>query len=253
MRTVTIINQKGGSAKTTTAVNLSAALGESGKKVLLVDLDPQCSASVWLGSKNDQHRGLFDALTGDGGLEEAIVPTDVTGVDLVPASSWLLGADRLLAREPGSEAILRNKLNKLKMRWDFIIFDLPPSLDLLSISALVASKEVCVPVEPSPIALAGLVQLLRTIQQVKERLNPQLDISGILLCRADSRTNLAKEVEESLRNKFGEKVFKTIIPESVRFRESWGHTKPILTYAPSSAGAEAYRSVGKEFLERGLL
>jgi chromosome partitioning protein len=249
MRTIAFTNQKGGSSKTTSAVSIAAALGELGKRVLLVDLDAQGSASAWLGARGES-RGLFELFTDEAKLLDLVEKTDVSGVELVPSSQWLVGLDRALASEPGAETILRTKIRKAGDRWDFVLLDTPPSLGILVLSALVAANEVLVPLEPSPIAMAGLAQLYRTVGQVQERLNPELVVSGVLLCRADSRTNLTKEVEERLRERFPKIVFRATIPDSVRFREAWSYSKPITTYAASSPGAEAYRAVAKELLRR---
>lgn len=250
MRSLAFLNQKGGSCKTTTVVSLGGALGEKGKRVLVVDLDSQASASSWLGVRGDG-RGLFEVFTDNGNLADMVRETPVPGVDLVPGSAWLAGLERTLAAEPGAETIFRRALRRLPDRWDFVFVDCPPSLGLLSVSALVACREVFVPVEASTMALGGLASLLQTVERVKERLNPDLEITALLVCRTDSRTNLSKDVVEKLRERFGDLVLKTTIRETVRLREAWSFSKPVTLYAPRSPGAEDYRRAAAELLKRG--
>lgn len=250
MRTVAVTNQKGGSAKTTAAVNLAAALGERGQRVLLVDLDPQASASSWLGVK-DGGRGLLEVFTASRPLVELVRETVAPGVELVPASAWLLGVEKALAGEAGAEVILRRGLERLpRDRWGIVLVDCPPSLGILAVSALAACREVLVPVEASTLGLAGLASLRQTVDRVRERLNPQLRLGAILLCRVDSRTNLSREVRESLRESFGPLLLRASIRETVRLREAWSFSKPITQYAPSSAGAEDFRQAAGELLGR---
>lgn len=249
MRTIAFTNQKGGSCKTTSAVNLAAALGEKGQKVLLVDLDPQASASAWCGASDG--KGLLEVFTGNGSLSDLVSKTSIPGVSVIPSSSWLMGAERALMGEVGAETILRKAVSRLPKTWDFVLVDCPPALGLLAVSALVAVREVLVPVEASVMALAGLASLLHTVERVKERLNPDLSISAILPCRVDTRTNLSKDVVERLREKFGDLVLKTVIRENVRLREAPSFSEPITLYDTKSTGAEDYRSAAEELLERG--
>jgi len=250
MKTWAVTNQKGGSCKTTTAVNLAAALGEKGERVLVVDLDAQASASSWLGTK-DGDRGLLEVFTDNGNLADLVRQTDVPGVELVPASAWLVGADKALAAEPGAETLLRRALHRLpRDRWDFVFLDCPPSLGLLAVSALVAADEVLVPVEASSMALGGLASLVQTVERVRERLNPALELSAILVCRVDTRTRLSHDVVERLRAHFGKTVLRAMVHETVRLREAWSFSKPVTLYAPKSRGAEDYRAVAAEFLKR---
>lgn len=250
MRTFAFTNQKGGSCKTTSCVSVAAALGEKGKRVLVVDLDPQASASSWLGVK-DGGRGLFEVFTDNGNLADLVVQTTAPGVELVPASTWLVGVDKALAGEPGAETILRRSLARLHAgRWDFVFVDCPPSLGVLAVSALAACREVFVPVEASTMALAGLAGLVQTVELVKERLNPDLAVSAVLVCRVDSRTNLSREVVEGLRKRFGRLVLETTIRESVRLREAPSFARPVTLYAPRSTGAEDYRAAAAELLKR---
>ena len=249
MRTIAVTNQKGGSGKTTTAVNLAAALGEKGRRVLVVDLDPQASASAWLGVK-DGGKGLLEVFTGEARLEDLVVPTSAEGVDLVPSSAWLANAEKALAGEPGAETVLRRAVARLGNRWDFVLIDCPPALGLLTVSALTAADEVLVPLEASAMALAGLAGLTRTVELVADRLNPGLSIAAVLACRVDVRTNLSKDVVDSLRASLGEKVMKTVVRENVRLREAWSFAQPITVYDTRSAGAEDYRAAAAELLRR---
>ena len=249
MKTLAVTNQKGGSGKTTTTVNLSAALGESGHQVLVVDLDPQASASAWLGVK-DGRRGLLEVFTDNGNLAALVRETGAGGVDLVPSSTWLAGVEKALAGEVGAELILREAMAELSELWDFILLDCPPSLGLLTVSALCAAREVLVPVEVSSMALAGLAGVIQTVDRVRDRLNPDLAVSEILVCRADARTNLSREVLERLRERFGKLVMNTVVRETVRLREAWSFAQPVTTYDPRGRGAEDYRSAAAELLAR---
>lgn len=248
-RTLAVLNQKGGSGKTTTTVSLAAGLGERGRKVLVVDLDPQASASSWLGIR-DGGRGLLDAFTGNGNLADLVHLTDISGVSVVPSSEWLVSAERALAAEVGAETILRKKLERLPDSWDYVLLDCPPSLGLLAVNALAAAHEVLVPVEAHVMALAGLAQLLRTVGVVKERLSPHLVVSGILACRVDGRTRHAQDVVEKLRERFGPLVFRTIIRENVKLAEAPSFHKPITLYDSSSAGAQDYRALAGEVMRQ---
>ena len=246
---IAVTNQKGGSGKTTTTVNLAAALGERGLRVLVVDLDPQASASAWLGVK-DGGRGLLDVFTSNVHLSDVVHETTATGVDLVPASYWLASADKALAGEPGAELVFRKALRRLPGRWDYVLVDCPPALGLLTVSALAAVEEVLVPVELSPMALAGVVRLVETVDLVRDRLNPELELAHLLACRVDARTNLARDIVQALRDRFQEKVLDAVIRESVRIREAWGFGQPITLYDPTGAGAEDFLAVAAELVKR---
>ena len=249
MRTLAVVNQKGGSGKTTTTVNLAAALGEIGSQVLVVDLDPQASASAWLGSKH-AGRELLEVFTDKGSLAALVRGTGTPGVDLVPSSTWLAGVEKALASEVGAELILREAMAELSEPWDFVLLDCPPSLGLLTVSALCAAREVLVPVEASSMALAGLAGVMQTVDRVRDRLNPALAVSEILVCRVDARTNLSREVVERLRERFGKLVMNSVVRETVRLREAWSFAQPVTIYDPRGRGAEDYRDAAAELLER---
>jgi chromosome partitioning protein len=250
MRTFAIANQKGGSGKTTTSVNLAAALGEQGRRVLLVDLDPQHSTTAWFGIKNvgKEVLGIF---TDNGSLMDLLQEAGTPGVELIPSSSWLVGAEKILAGEVGAETILRRNLQRLpEGRWDYLLIDCPPTLGVLTINALTAVDELLVPVEAHVMALSGLAQLLHTVEVVQDRLNPRLKISGILACRVDARTRHAREVVEQLRQRSDSLVYRTVIRENIRLAECPSFGQPIIQYDPKSAGAADYRALALEIINQ---
>ncbi len=250
LKTIAVANQKGGSAKTTTAVSLAATLGEQGKSVLIIDLDPQASASSWCGVQNEG-RGLLDVLSDGAGLVDLVCATKIEGVEVIPASNWLGGAEKVLAGEVGVELVLKEQIRKLpRRRWDYILLDCPPALGLLTVCALVACQEVLVPVECHVMALHGVAQLARTVEVVKERLNPKLKVSAILLCRVDRRTRHSLEVVNTVRKRFGKSVLKAVVRENVKLAEAPSFAQPITTYAPRSRGAQDYRSVATELVKK---
>jgi chromosome partitioning protein len=245
-----IINQKGGSGKTTTAVNLAAALAEKGRRILVVDLDAQASASSWLGV-SDETNSLLGVLTGESRASVAVRSTDLARVDLLPASPALAGIERTLAGEVGSELIFKQALQRLPQeKWDYVLIDCPPSLGLLSISALAASQHVLVPVEAHVMALAGLASLVQTVDRVRDRLSPNVALSAILPCRVDLRKNLCQDVIASLRERFGKLVLQAVVRENVRLAEAPSFAQPITKYDPKSSGAHDYRAVATEILKR---
>jgi len=249
MRTFAIANQKGGSGKTTTCVNLAAALGEKERRVLLIDLDPQHSATAWLGLR-DAGKGVYGLFAEDALLTDLVHRTNAPGVDLVPSSPWLVGVERVLAGEVGAETILRRSLERLPGDWDYLLVDCPPTLGVLTVNALAAARELLVPVEAHVMALGGLAHLLNTVEVVKERLNPHLQVSGILACRVDLRTRHAREVVEQLRARSGELVYRTVIRENIRLAECPSFGQPITQYDPKSAGAADYRALAGEIMEQ---
>lgn len=247
-RVIALSNQKGGSGKTTTSVSLAAALAARKRKVLLLDLDPQASASHWLGHR-DAGKETLEAFIGDGRLFDNIRSTSTPRLELVPSSSWLFGIEKALAGEVGAETILRRQLgDREEGRWDYILMDCPPNLGILTVSALTAADEILVPVEAHVMALSGLAQLMKTVELVQTRLNPQLQISGILPCRVDSRTRHSQEIVQHLRERFGDRVFQTVIRENVRLAECPSFSCSILEYAKSSNGAEDYLALAREVL-----
>jgi chromosome partitioning protein len=249
MQTLAVINQKGGTGKTTTAVNLPAALAEKGKRSLVIDLDPQAHASSWLGVE-DGGRGLFDAIVDNGNLIDLVAETAVSGVDLIPGSTWLAGVEKALSREVGAEAILRRMIAGLPDgRWDFIFVDCPPALALLSLSALTACDGVIVPVQTEYLAVKGMAALTQTIERVRERLNPSLALAGVLPFRVEA-TNLSQDAIERLRKAFGALVYHSVIRKNVRLGEAPSFHQPITVYAPTSVGAEDFRALAAEFLTR---
>ena len=248
-RLVAIINQKGGSGKTTTSVNLAAALGKQDRRVLVLDLDPQASASNWLGVK-DGGRGLLDVLTDGLALAGLVQPTTAEGVEVIPSSSWLTGVEKALAGEVGAETALRRALTALEGPWHYILIDCPPTLGILGTNALVAAKEVLVPVECHVMGLGGLARLLQAVELVKERLNSNIKLTGILACRVDARTRHARDVVEQLRSRFGSLVYDTMIRENVRLAECPSFGRPITQYDPFSSGAADYRSLANEVMQQ---
>jgi chromosome partitioning protein len=250
MRKIAIANQKGGSGKTTTSVNLAAALGELARRVLVIDLDPQHSATAWFGVR-DSGKGLYGLFVDNGNFSEVIQATGTPGVDLAPSSAWLMGVERILAGEVGAEQILRRNLAKLPSdQWDYVLIDCPPTLGILTINALAAVEELLVPVEAHVMALSGLAQLLHTVEVVRERINPDLKVSGILACRVDARTRHAREVVEQLREHNGEVVYRTVIRENVRLAECPSFAQPITQYDPKSSGAADYRALAEEIIHQ---
>ena len=249
MRAIAITNQKGGSGKTTTAVNLAATLGEKRKKVLLIDLDPQASASGWLGV-HDPGSGLLEVFTEDRSLEDLIHPTKVNNVSLIPSSDWLISAEKALTGEVGAETILRKKIEALPTGWDYVLIDCAPTLGILTINALCGVTEVLIPVEASVLALSGLAKLLHTVDVVKERLNPDLRICGIVACRVDRRTTHALEVVKRLKDRFGKVFINVPVRENVRLRECPSFEQPITEYDTRSAGAEDYRAIAKAIIRQ---
>jgi chromosome partitioning protein len=250
-RVVAVVNQKGGTAKTTTAVNLGAALAERGQRVLLIDMDPQGSATEWLGY-SPTSMDLAEVLTEGRPLGDVARSTVVDGLELVPASRALTIADRQLSGEPGIQTVLRDALAALPRR-DVVLIDCPPALGLLVVMSLAAAHEVLVPVAAASMELAGLAELLRTIDKVKERLNPQLRLSAVLASRVDVRglhtSRIASDVLASLRRRFPSQMLEAVIHENVRLREAPSHHQPITLYDPNGVAARDYRAAATELMD----
>jgi chromosome partitioning protein len=246
-----VANQKGGVGKTTTAVNLASCAAAGGQQTLLVDLDPQCNATVALGADRDMHPSSYDCLTGDVSVAEAARPAGPDNLWLVPANRDLAGAAVELPRMEGSESRLRERLGPVRERFAVTLLDCPPSLGPVSVNALVAADRVIVPVQAEYLALEGLVQFLETLGLIRRQLNPQLEVSGLLITMHDERTRLAQDVEAELRDHFDGMVFETVIPRSVSVAESPSYGLPVTEHAPVSRGAVAYRALAKELAARG--
>ena len=243
---VAIANQKGGVAKTTTAINLSACLAELGKQVLLVDLDPQGNATSGMGiAKHKLTRCIYDVLINDISLEQVLQKTDQKNLKIVPARIQLAGAEIELVSQISREGKLRNALDNIKDSYDFIFIDCPPSLGLLTLNALTAATDVIIPIQCEYYALEGLTLLMSTLERIRKHLNPNLNILGALLTMFDARTNLAIQVVDEVKKYFPQKVFKTIISRNVRLSEAPSHGKPINSYDTRSRGAEVYRELAK--------
>jgi chromosome partitioning protein len=246
-----IANQKGGVGKTTTAVNVAACVADGGAQTLLVDLDPQCNATVALGAERDMHPSSYDCLTGEVSVAAAARPAGPDNLWLVPAGRDLAGAAVELPRLEGSEHRLRERLGPVRERFAVTVLDCPPSLGPVSVNALVCADRVIVPVQAEYLALEGLVQFLDTLAMIRREMNPRLEVSGLLITMHDERTRLAQDVERELREHFPEMVFETVIPRSVRVAEAPSYGLPVTEHAPSSPASSAYRALAEELVARG--
>jgi chromosome partitioning protein len=246
-----IVNQKGGVGKTTTAVNLGASIAEAGYPTLVVDLDPQCNATVALGLPKDGGGSIYDCLSGELTLARAVIPSGIDGLDVVPSTPDLAGANVELPRIEGSETTLRDRLGGVRDRYLFTLLDCPPSLGPLTVNALVAADRVIVPVQTEYFALEGLAQLLDTLSLIQRELNPRLTVLGMILTMHDGRTRLARDVEREVREHFPELVFDTVVPRNIRLGEAPSFGLPVLRHAPHSPGSAAYLRLAREVAARG--
>ena len=251
-RTIAIANQKGGVGKTTTAINLSSCLAEAGQRVLTIDFDPQGNATSGLGLEKGQIEDtVYEMMLGDCSFEDCLQREVQEDLDVLPSDSNLSGAEIELLDVENKEFVLKSHLDQVKNDYDFIIIDCPPSLSLLTLNALVATDTVLVPIQCEYYALEGLSQVLRTINIVKRKMNPSLEMEGVVFTMYDARTNLSLEVVENVKNNLNEKIYKTIIPRNVRLAEAPSHGMPINIYDSKSTGAESYRLLAAEVISRG--
>ena len=246
-----IANQKGGVGKTTTAVNLGACIAERGEQTLVVDLDPQCNATVTLGLDREARPSSYDTLCGESSIAEAARPTGADNLWIVPANRDLAGASVELPTLERSQYRLREGLGPVRERFSATILDCPPSLGPIAVNALAAADRVIIPVQAESLALEGLVQFLDTLQSVRRELNPSLVLTGIVITMADERTRLSQDVEAELREHFPDLVLDTVVPRSVRVAEAPSFALPVISHAPTSLGAIAYRELADEVLKRG--
>ncbi len=247
---ISVANQKGGVGKTTTTINLAAALGESGKKILVIDMDPQGNTTSGVGvEKNEVENTVYELILGECSIKECVIKDVLDNVSLIPANVNFAAAEVELIGIEKQEYILKNELDWIKDQYDFILIDCPPSLSTLTVNALTASDSVLVPIQCEYYALEGLSQLIHTINLIKERLNNKIVIEGVVFTMYDSRTNLSAQVVDNVKANFAYNVFDTVIPRNTRLAEAPSFGMPILTYDPKATGSEAYRSLAKEVIE----
>ena len=251
-RAIAIANQKGGVGKSTTAINLSSCLGAMGQKVLTIDLDPQGNTTSGLGiDKNNTENTVYELMLGEASIDDCIYKSVMDDLDVIPSNVNLAGAEIDLIDIDDREYILKKIVNSLKEKYDFILLDCPPSLSMLTVNAMTAANTVLVPIQCEYYALEGLSQLIRTINLVKQKLNPELEIEGVVFTMYDARTNLSLQVVENVKANLKQTVYKTIIPRNIRLAEAPSHGLPINLYDSKSAGAESYRLLAEEVIHRG--
>lgn len=251
-RVIAIANQKGGVGKSTTAINLSACLGEKGKKILVIDSDPQGNTTSGLGvDKNNLENTIYELFLGNSAINKCIIDDVVPNVSLLASNVNLAAAEIELIGVEKKEFILKNDLDWIREDYDYILIDCPPSLNLLTVNALTAADSVLVPIQCEYYALEGLSQLIHTVNLVKERLNPELDMEGIVFTMFDSRTNLSSQVVDNVKQHLNSKIYKTVIPRNIRLAEAPSYGKPITVYDPKSAGADSYRQLADEVIGTG--
>ncbi|MDD7147144.1 MAG: AAA family ATPase [Lachnospiraceae bacterium] len=250
-RIIAIANQKGGVGKTTTAINLSASLAEKGKKVLLIDTDPQGNATSGFGiDKNELDNTIYELILGECSVQDCIIKEVIQGVSILPSNVNLAAAEIELIGVDKKEYILKNEIDWVRDEYDFIIIDCPPSLSMLTVNAMTTADSVLVPIQCEYYALEGLSQLIHTVNLVKERLNPELDMEGVVFTMFDSRTNLSSQVVDNVKEHLEQNVYKTVIPRNIRLAEAPSYGMPIQKYDPKSAGAEAYMLLADEVINR---
>ncbi len=248
---IAFANQKGGVGKTTTCINISAYLAAMGKRVLVVDMDPQGNATSGLGvEKNKDIATLYDVIDGEKAAADVVQKTALRGLDIIPSTVDLAGAEIELVQKDARERVVKEILTPFRNIYDYIMIDCPPSLGLLTVNALTACDSVAIPIQCEFFALEGLSQLMNTVKLVKKHLNASIDVEGVILTMKDSRSNLVQQVSQEIRRFFGQKVYSEAVPRSVRLAEAPSHGKPIILYEPKSKGAKAYMAITEEFLKR---